>query len=162
VKVSENEYLVDGSKQIYPETSLIINKNKLYLFSRNDARKIPLVYISEDMGETWSEAHSHDIPIPATKAYSGTLSDGRNYIIGNLYYGRKRLAMFISEPETMDFTKAIVINHNKNKTLGFGLQWHYPVAYEENGKLYIIQTVTVDEKENKRGAVLSVVDLSKI
>ena len=70
--------------------------------------------------------------------------------------------MFVSEPETMNFTKAFVINHSKNEKLGFGEQWHYPIAYEENGKLYIIQTVTVDEKENTRGAVLSIIDISKI
>lgn len=42
------------------------------------------------MAETWSDAFSYDIPFSDSKIYAGTLSDGRNYIIGNWYPGREK------------------------------------------------------------------------
>ncbi len=59
-KLSENEYLPDGSEHDCPETSIIYAEDTLYMFCRND-KKVPLVYISKDYGETWDTACSTDI-----------------------------------------------------------------------------------------------------
>lgn len=162
IKIQENGTLPDGSELLHPEISAIIHDGKTYIFSRNDRRKVPLIYISEDNCESWSTSYSCDIPLSRSKIYSGTLSDGRNYLIGNLRPGRGRLAMFVSEKDTMEFTKGIMLQNGYSDELGYGLHWHYPVAYESNGKLYIVYTVNYDEDRIKRGLVISVVDLSKI
>ncbi len=161
VKMQENGNLADGSRLIYPEVSLIVEGEKIYAFTRNDERNVPLVYLSEDNGESFSGPYTHDIPLSSSKIYSGTLSDGRNYIIGNLDFPRAKLVILFSEPSEVKFTKGMVLQDGYSDELGYGTRWHYPCAYESNGKLYIIYTVSVDH-QNRRGAVLSVIELDKI
>ncbi len=161
VKMQENGNLADGSKLIYPEVSLIIDGAKIYAFTRNDERNVPLAYVSEDNGESFTGPYTHDIPLSSSKIYSGTLSDGRNYIIGNLDFPRAKLVILFSEPGEVKFTKGIVLQDGHSDELGYGTRWHYPCAYESNGKLYVIYTVSVDH-QNRRGAVLSIIELDKI
>ena len=85
------DFFADGSKFVHPETSLIVSDAAIYAFCRNDCHNVPILYISKDNGESWSEALTHDIPLGACKIYSGTLSDGRNYIIGNIGSAREKL-----------------------------------------------------------------------
>lgn len=161
VKIAENGDLPNGEAFIHPELSAIIDGETVYILSRNDKGVFPILYISKDNGETWSDAHSIDMALSDTKIYSGTLSDGRNYIIGNKYPGRTKLVMLVSEPGKMEFTKGLVLQDGKSEKLGYGIQWHYPAAYEEDGKLYVIYTVNI-EGWTKRGAVLSVIEIDKI
>ena len=84
------------------------------MFSRDDERKVPLVYLSQDYGETWSDAFSYDIPFSDSKIYAGTLSDGRNYIIGNWYPGREKLVLAFSKPKESTFETGIILQN------GFG------------------------------------------
>ena len=158
VRLQKDGKLADGTRYIHPETSLVICGGRIYAFCRNDAHGVPTVYISEDSGEHWSRPLAHDIPLSASKIYSGTLSDGRNYVIGNLMPDRKRLAIFFSEPGTMRFTRGILLQDGVSCEFGFGEAWHYPSACEWDGKLYVIYTVTVSP-DNRRGAVISVIDL---
>lgn len=164
VKIQEDGMLPDGAHLEHAEISAIVNENKVYIFNRNDYRKVPLIYLSEDNGESWSKVMSHNIPLAATKIYSGTLSDGRNYIIGNVFndYKRDRFAIFVSEPHTMHFTKGYWIQDIFAKEHAVGAAWHYPVAYEADGKLYVIYTVNMNEDWVTRGAMLSVMPLDSI
>lgn len=171
VKIQEDAAIPDGSMHTFPETSAIVNGKRVYAFTRQDAftkhdafakddyRKIPLVYISDDNGETWSKPYSHNIPLQDTKIYSGTLSDGRNYIIGNIQPNREKLAIFFSEPGSMKFIKGFVLQDAASEKSATG--YHYPVAYESNRKLYVIYTVNY-ETWLKRGAAISVIDLKEI
>lgn len=162
VKIQEDGNLPDGAKFVHPELSAIVMGERVYIFSRNDERRVPIMYISEDSGETWSGAHSIDIPLAGTKIYSGTLSDGRNYIIGNIHPGRSKLAIFFSKPGSMKFTKGIVLQDGFSEEFGYGTSWHYPVAHEADGKLYVIYTSCISENWIDRGAALSVIDIEKI
>ena len=161
VNIQKDGNLPDGSKLVHPEISAIAENEKIYMFCRNDARNVPLVYLSVDHGEHWSGPYAHDIPLSDSKIYVGTLSDGRNYVIGNLYPERTRLAIFFSEPNEMRFTKGILLQDGFSEEFGYGSAWHYPAAFESDGKLYIIYTVNVNSKIN-RGAILSIIDLDKI
>lgn len=158
VKIQENGNLPDGSKFVNPELTLIIKENKIYAFSRNDERNVPIVYVSEDFGEGWSKPQTHNIPLTKTKIYSGTLSDERRYLIGNVINSRNKLALFLSEPCEEKFSKCIILQDGFSEQFNFGVLWHYPVAFEDDGKLYIIYTVSVDEGLLKRKAVVTVVD----
>lgn len=161
VKIAENGDLPNGEAFIHPELSAIIDGETVYILSRNDKGSFPILYISKDNGETWSEAFSVDMPLSDTKIYSGTLSDGRNYIIGNTYPGRERLVILLSKPGTMEFTDGFVLQDGFSENLGYGSCWHYPVAYEANGKLYVIYTVNVNSWTS-RGAAMTVIDIDKI
>lgn len=163
VKVAQNGNLPDGSRLVYPETTLLCCDDTLYLFNRNDQRRVPLVYTSKDFGETWSMTMSHDIPYRSTKIYSGALSDGRFYLIANTdSQYRTKLVLYISEKNKPEFTtQKLLIDCD---ALGTDIKrCHYPAAVEKDGKLYVIATANYSgEKLNGRGAVLFTVDLSEI
>lgn len=163
VKIMENGNLPNGNEFEHPECSAIINNGKIYMFCRNTDRCIvPLVFISEDNAETW-KMYSHDIPFADSKIYSGTLSDGRNYVIGNIMPDRKKLAILFSKKGTMHFDKAFLLADNQCFNDYNGQQWSYPCAYESQGKLYVIYSATIDMFEQEcRGAMLSIIDLSLI
>lgn len=162
VKIAENGNLPDGKKLVHPEISVICNDNILYMFCRNDQREPSLVYISKDFGESWSQAHIHDIPFRGVKIYGGTLSDGRHYIIGNIdESNRSKLGVYFSQKGKMVFDKYIILSAKENPCVENANACHYPCAYEANNKLYIIATVNLDGV-SVRGAVLFVIDLKDI
>ncbi len=163
VKMAENGTLPNGNELIHPEQTAILHDNNVYMFCRNTNEcVVPLVYLSKDNCETW-ELYSHDIPFGESKIYSGTLSNGKNYIIGNIMPDRKKLAIFFSEKNSMKFTKGFLLQDNCSFGKCNGKQWSYPSAYESNSKLYVIYTATIDDfGQECRGAVLSVIDLKII
>ncbi|MBO5308842.1 MAG: exo-alpha-sialidase [Lentisphaeria bacterium] len=171
VKIQQDKFLPDGAALVHPELTAIVQKNVITIFSRNDNRNVPLFYRSEDFGENWSGVMAHDIPFTNSKIYSGTLADGRNYLIGNIAdpeeaayssASRARLALFISEPETLRFTKGILLRDGYDAEQDLYPQWSYPVAYEWENRLYVIYTMSSDGDQSHRGAMLSIVDLQKI
>lgn len=159
VKIAENNILPNGQEFLHPECSAIIDKGDIYIFCRNDNGALPLVYLSKDNGETWT-LYSHDIPFASSKIYSGTLKDGRNYLIGNIMPDRSKLAIFFSKSGSMQFDKGFLLQENCSFGDYKGNQWSYPVAYESNGTLYVIYSGTIEKfNQECRGAVLSVIDL---
>lgn len=163
VKVAANGDLPDGSCLVHPETTLLCCDGVLYLFNRNDKRKNPLVYVSKDFGESWSEAMGHDIPYRSSKIYSGTLSDGRFYLIANAdRSNRSKLVLYVSERDKLKFTRQKMLIDcavsDDDMT-----RCHYPAAVEYNGWLHIIATANYSGDDIKgRGAVLFSVDLKNI
>lgn len=164
VKIAPNGDLPDGNKLVHPEISVIVNKNTLYMFNRNDKRRVPLVYISKDYGETWSDMLSHDIPYISSKIYTGTLSNKKNYLIANEYvkdFARSRLVAYFTDEEDMVFKKRLVLSDYPLDTkFGESFACHYPAACEYNGKLYII--ASNDYRDIGRGAILFMIDIKDI
>ncbi len=162
VYIQQNGSLPDGSAFVHPEICSIVHENEIRMFSRNDERHVPIWYRSADFGETWSEPMTHNIPFADSKLYSGTLSDGRSYLIGNIRPHRSRLAIFFTEPGGQRFTKGFFLQDGFSETLGYGGLWHYPCAWEDGGKLYVVYTDCRDGDWSKRGLTLSVVDIAAI
>ncbi len=162
VKLQEHDELPDGRPYVHPEISATLIEQTLYVFCRNDHSTLPLLFISHDEGETWLPVCTHNIPFSASKIYAGTLNDGRSYVIGNIHSGRERLAIFFTEPNDMAFTKGFILQDGYSENLKFGRRWHYPCAYESDGKLYVVYTAEYDETVSKRGLVISVIDLREV
>jgi len=162
VYIVPNGDLPDGSKLVHPELSAIVEGEEVTIFCRDDERRVPLLYRSTDSGETWSGPYAIDLPISSSKIYSGTLSDGREYIVTNVVPpDRKILVLYLTDCKgELHFTRAIELQNSLSDTLGYGGAWHYPVAHEADGKLYIIYTAS--NPDNTRGAVLTVVPLDEI
>ena len=160
VYMQNDQFLPDGAEFVHPELSAIVDGEKIYIFCRNDLRQVPIMFVSNDYGETWSKPIAHDIPFSSSKIYSDTLKNGRNYVIGNLApFSRTRLAIFFSKPGKMKFDKGYILQKDKSFVLNYGTYWHYPVAYEYDNKLFVIYSA---DSPAGRGAVVSALDLSLI
>ena len=158
VKIADDGTLCDGSKFIHPEISVICAKGILYMFCRNDQRFVPLVYVSDDCGETWSDACSCDIPLIPSKIYCGDLKSGRHYMVCNAdKLDRSKLAVYSTEDETLTFTKRLVLHDSQDGSWG---AMHYPAACEYDGYLYVIATKGYENGE--RGAQLFKISLKDI
>jgi len=161
VKIAENGDLPDGTELRHPEISVMQAGDRLYMFNRNDRRKVPLLYLSEDLGESWSEAYSHDIPYVNSKMYAGNLADGRKYLVANIDRpDRSCLAIYFTEPRGEKFTRKQILFDGQPTATQNAPACHYPVAHESNGKLYIIATVSYDP--TTRGATLFIIDLKEL
>ena len=159
VKIADNGNLPDGTELVHPEISLICAEDILYMFCRNDKRKVPLVYISKDYGETWSDACTHDIPYVSTKIYCGSLLDGRHYIICNTdKTNRSKLSVYFTEDQRLKLSKQLII-FDTDDYPGWGAM-HYPAACEYNGYLYIIATKGYENAT--RGAELFKININEI
>ncbi len=164
VKIAENGDLPDGSAYRHPEICAIVEGETVMMLCRNDKRKVPIVYFSHDNGESWTEPHAHDVPFSDSKIYSGTLSDGRHYAVGNIRetgkHPRSKLMLYIAQRGSLRFSKACVLADGCDPVIENSNLWHYPAATEQNGHLKIICTVSLQNKQ--RGAVMFDVDLKEI
>ena len=157
--MAENGDLIGGKQLVHPEISAICAEDILYMFCRNDQCHVPLVYISKDFGESWSVAHSHDIPYISSKIYCGDLKDGRHYMVCNTdRINRSKMVVYFTDDETKNFKKELVLIDDT--TEGASCVCHYPAAYEFDNKLYIIATVGYEN--STRGANLFIVDLKDV
>ena len=163
VRIMTNGDLPDGSALVHPEISVIENGGVLWMFCRDDARRVPLVFRSDDGGETWSGPMAHDIPIIASKIYCGTLSDGRNYLIANIDKGdRSRLAVYFSEQGSVRFTERMILFDGSLPGADCTTTaCHYPAGCEADGKLYVLATLNYDSF-TRRGAILFTIDLRAV
>ena len=162
VKIQENGGLPDGSKLVHPELSAIIQDGLITIFCRDDERNVPLLYQSKDCGETWRGPISHNIPFSNSKIYSGTLSNGKNYVVGCID-GRTRLSIFFTEPGSLKFTHGYDIRNGHDPVLDLYPQFSYPVACETDGILHVIYTMQTPERQNHiRGAMLTSFPTGKI
>ena len=160
IKIAQNGDLPDSKKLVHPEISVMCVEDTLYMFNRNDQRRVPLVYISKNFGETWSEVLSHDIPYVSSKIYAGNLTDGRNYLVANIdEFDRSKLAVYFTDKNRNLFNKRMILFDKSTTNLQNATACHYPCAFESDGKLYIISTLSYEW--SRRGAVLFVLDLNE-
>lgn len=154
VKIAENGDLPDGERFVHPEICPVITEGRIYMFCRNDRRRVPIIYISEDNAESWSGPFTHDIPLISSKMYAGRLTDGRCYIVGNIDKSdRGRLAVYFSKKDSLCFDRCVILSDTDKGA-------HYPAAYESGGKLYIIYSRNYAWEV--RGAEIAVIDLEDV
>ena len=76
---------------------------------------VALAAVSEDYGRTWTPSHPSNLPMVASKPYTGTLSTGRHYLTctttadsGNR---RSPLTIALTRPGEGRFSQVYVIRH---------------------------------------------------
>lgn len=158
VKIAKDGVLEDGEKLVFPELSVMHHQSTLYCFCRNDKRRVPLVYLSKDLGDTWEKAFSHDVPYISSKVYAGNLTNGRKYLICNIDdFSRSRLAIYFTEPHGEIFTQRQILFDKDSLPYKNAIACHYPAAYEKDGRLYVIASLNYEE--SVRAAVLITIDI---
>ena len=165
VPMAADSSLPDGSRYIYPEQTVIAHGGDLTMFCRTDENVVPLLYRSKDFGESWEGPLRHTVPVSNSKIYAGTLSDGRDYLLANVFPGRRKLALFVRDGKNSLFRCAGLLQDGVNPLLPCdGEQWSYPAACEHGGRLYVIYTGEVDVRDGaaRRGAFLTVINIGSI
>lgn len=164
VKIQEDHFLPDGSRYIHPEPAVIADGSRITLFCRTDINVLPVMYISDDYGETWSRPILYDVPVSNSKIYAGTLSNGRNYWIGNVGGDRRKLCLLVTKPGEKRFTAGCLLQDGMSDQFpGSGRQWSYPVAFEMQQTLYVIYTASLGgENQSVRGAVLTKIPFDRL
>lgn len=131
---------------MWGESAVILDGKRVINIARCDGKQpVALVAFSEDYGRSWSESRPSNLPLAASKPYSGTLSTGQHYLIcsttadgGNR---RSPLTIAVSRPGEQTFSRVFVIRHalfpegpgESHK----GAALSYPYAIERDGKLYV-------------------------
>lgn len=164
VKMQKDRFLPDGSHYVYPEQTAIADGSRITMFCRTDINVLPVMYVSDDYGETWSRPLLYDVPVSDSKIYAGTLSDGRNYWIGNIGGNRQKLCLLVTKPGEKRFTAGCLLQDGASEQFpGSGRQWSYPVAFEDRQTLYVIYTASLGgENQSVRGAVLTKIPFDRL
>jgi hypothetical protein len=141
VPLNYNGKLLPGENPDFPETTVIVDGNKITAFVRNHS-KYPILFESNDYGRTWSDPYIHNFPFASSKIYAGTLSTGQNYVIGNIVSEgyRDLLIIATTRPGEKQFSGIWKIKSGYSGQLVAGPEWSYPCATEYAGKLYVVYT----------------------
>lgn len=147
----------DGTPFEYPETGLITRGAEITAIVRGEQQN-PLVYKSPDFGTTWSLSNEINFPFAgASKITCGVLSDGRDYVIGNVQgFGRNKLIIGFRNKGSETFSKAYLLQDGENTKLNASPEWSYPSACELENKLYVIYT------SGKKASALSIIPLANV
>jgi hypothetical protein len=134
------------SLTMWGESSIMLDGRRVVNVARCDGKHpVALVAVSEDCGRTWSESRPSNLPMAASKPYTGTLSTGQRYLICSTTAdgGNRRapLTIAVSRPGEQTFSRVFVIRHalfpegpgESHK----GAALSYPYAIERDGKLYV-------------------------
>ena len=121
------------------EATVDLKKGVLTLTCRPSWGESPMVSHvarSADGGLTWSALEPTACKVVTAKPFTGTLSDGRRYLISTITSdgGARRSPLMIawSRRNGTDYSFASAI-----RTCGNGVSLSYPSAVERNGKLYV-------------------------
>lgn len=123
----------------YPETALLVQKNIVDAYARNDAGPA-WTWRSTDGGHTWSSPQESALPIAPAKMYGGSLPDGRQYLIYNELTEQKdrsKLVLAIRSHADAPFQTACVLADGADDGIDGGPYWHYPCACISNHWLHI-------------------------
>jgi len=109
--------------------------------------------LSKDGGKTWTPAVRTNIPDSPSKAVSGTLPDGKNYLIGNqvpesAHGVRDPLVISLSpDGKTFDWSAAIVHGHPPVRYPGHAkdLGFQYPSAIVVGKALWVIYSIDKED-----------------
>ena len=143
--------------QVWGECCIVAEGSHLRLYCREHSRKLVALYSeSSDFGRTWTTLGASNLPMIDSKPYSGTLSDGRHYLISSCAQditARNPLTIALTRPGEADFSTIYTVDSGKILS--------YPYAIEIDRKLYIAYSSST-EGRNRNSAVLAIVDIEDL
>lgn len=149
-------------KPLCPEVTVDAEGMRCVAHVRNDCAH-PLVFVSEDGGDSWSSPVVNDMPINGSKMFAGRLPDGRHYLIYNHEKGRwvrTLLLMAVSEPGAERYSRVYKLLDGHDESLNRGRIWFYPSACVQNGRLHV--GCTLQETTDQRSAILCSIPLDSL
>lgn len=153
---------------LWGESTIIHEGAHLICISRF-RQPIALASESLDYGETWSQLRPSNLPMAASKPYSGRLSTGHAYLIANCNADNRNqrfpLTIALSSTGGMQFKRMFVIRHASHKGPGESTPnaaLSYPYAVEHNGKLYVGYSNDGGRGANRNSAELAVLSIREL
>lgn len=157
-----------ASLEIWGESAIIVDGSEVVLVSRW-RRPIALASTSGDYGRTWTEIRESNLPMAASKPYTGILSNGQRYLIctttadcGNR---RSPLTIAVSRPGERLFTRIFRIRDAIQEGPGEShadCRLSYPYAVEYQGSLYVVYSNDGARGANRNSAELAVIPLESL
>jgi hypothetical protein len=153
---------------MWGESSVIVNGKQVLNIARYGNAALALVATSNDYGRTWSESTPSNLPMTASKPYSGTLSTGQPYLICTTVAdvrGRSPLTIAIGEKGDETFSRVYVIRKSLHEADGEShpsAELSYPYAVEHGGALYVGYSNTGGRGGNHNSAELAVIPIDAL
>jgi len=136
-----------ASGRMWGESSVILLKSRIINIARYHRESLTVALFAEsaDFGRTWEPSMPSNLPMAATKPYTGTLSTGQHYLIattaGDSGNRRSPLTIALTRPGEDSFSSVYVIRHavfpegpgESHSSVALA----YPYAIEHEGKLYV-------------------------
>ncbi len=154
---------------IWGESTVIVDGNWVMNISRYGGQPLALVAISEDYGRSWTQSLASNLPMAASKPYSGTLSTGQHYLIctttadsGNR---RSPLTIAVTRPGERLFSAVYGIRDAVHEGPGEShpnARLSYPYAVEHEGDLYVIYSNCGGRGGNRNSAELAIIPVESL
>ena len=155
--------------RVWGESTVFVEGSQVRNISRWGAEAKALVSESTDYGKTWAPFKVGNLPMATSKPYTGTLSDGRHYLICSISAdggtSRRPLTIALTRPGEMSFSSLYVIRHASGDGLPDSSSvsaLSYPYAVEQDGKLYVGYSNSGGRRGNNNSAELAVIPLSAL
>ena len=147
----------EDTVKVWGECCITVSGSTVRMYCREHSRQLKALYAeSNDFGRTWSKLGLSNLAMIDSKPYSGTLSDGRRYLICSCaadIQKRTPLTVAITKPNDDQFYKLYTVDE--------GGHLSYPYAIESDGKLYVAYSSTT-EGYNRNSAELAIIDLEDL
>ena len=143
--------------QVWGECCITVNGSYLKMYCREHSKQLKALYSeSFDYGRTWTKMDLSNLPMIDSKPYSGTLSDGRHYLICSCaedIQKRNILTIALTKKGEDQFSEIYVINE--------GAILSYPYAIEVDRKLYVAYSSST-EGHNRNHAMLAIINIDHL
>ena len=164
--------LADEYINVFAETAVVPDGNKLLAITRLENDPFPAFYESVDCGQSWRRIENKTFAASSSKFAAGKLRNGTRYILYNLpdfkrdengkiltdgmSRNRRTLVIATAGPNDDCFTKIWKVSDNTTTTQQNAS--HYPCALERDGKLYVSYT----GQHKMRNAALTVIPIDSL
>ncbi|MDY0169003.1 MAG: LamG-like jellyroll fold domain-containing protein [Thermoguttaceae bacterium] len=158
-----------GVSRVWGESTVIVDGARILNVSRWGGRAYALAATSDDYGRTWTPSGPSNLPMAASKPYTGTLSTGQHYLVctttadsGNR---RSPLTIAVTRPGEPVFSAVYRIRdavHDGPGESHPAARLSYPYAVEHEGKLYVVYSNCGGRGANRNSAEMAIIPISAL
>jgi len=157
-----------SAESIWGESSVIVDGSRILNISRW-GKPTALASVSHDYGRTWTPTRPSNLPMAASKPYTGVLSNGQRYLIctTTVDAGNRRspLTIAVSRPGENVLRYVYRIRDAVQEGPGEShprARLAYPYAVERDNKLYVVYSNSGDRGGNRNSAELAIIPVSSL
>ncbi len=154
--------------EMWGESSVLLDGARILNIARW-REPVALAAVSEDYGRTWTTMRRTNLPMAASKPYTGTLSTGRRYLVCTTTAdsGNRRAPLTIAlsggnEPVFSRIWRIRGAVHDGPGESGEHCAFSYPYALEHDGRLYVGYSNDGGRGRNLNSAELAVIPVAAL